>query len=382
MRNLLASIFLTTGILVSCSVAEQESGKVPVVVITDLYAPAQDPDDNFDILLPYAVENIDLKAVVFDVTEDFRKPGPRNDVRRDPGFIPVTQLNYLFDTDVPCGCAPFTELTSEDDAKMEASTFETKGIDLLFEVLEQSDRPVHIVSTGSCRPLAVAYNRNPRLMTSSKVAKVHVIAGASSPDFVEWNIALDTLAAARVLKSDMNMAIYPCATEHGAFDLGRHNAYWGLRTLDFIPEMEGSLENYCVYSLLSQTDIDYLSYLDVPLSDEDAEALDLYWRDASLGCRHHIWTVATWQQVAGLKLVTGADGNAVFKLASEIQADDVVFDEGLEYVSLDVKDNGVFSFEYSDQPTNVQIYYRSDPAENERLLNMALPELYRNFKTD
>ena len=382
MRNLLASIFLTTGILVSCSVAEQESGKVPVVVITDLYAPAQDPDDNFDILLPYAVENIDLKAVVFDVTEDFRKPGPRNDVRRDPGFIPVTQLNYLFDTDVPCGCAPFAELTSEDDAKMDASAFETKGIDLLFEVLEQSDRPVHIVSTGSCRPLAVAYNRNPRLMTSSKVAKVHVIAGASSPDFVEWNIALDTLAAARVLKSDMNMAIYPCATEHGAFDLGRHNAYWGLRTLDFIPEMEGPLGNYCVYSLLSQTDIDYLSYLDVPLSDEDAEALDLYWRDASLGCRHHIWTVATWQQVAGLKLVTGADGNAVFKLASEIQSDDVVFDEGLEYVSLDVKDNGVFSFEYSDQPTNVQIYYRSDPAENERLLNMALPELYRNFKTD
>lgn len=371
-----------TGILVSCSVAEQENDKVPVIVITDLYAPAQDPDDNFDILIPFAVDNIDLKAVVFDVTEDFRKPGPRNDVRRDPGFIPVTQLNYLFDTDVPCGCAPFTELTYEDDAKMDASAFETKGIDLLFEVLEQSDRPVHIVSTGSCCPLAVAYNRNPRLMTSSKVAKVHVVAGASSPDFVEWNIALDTLAAARVLKSDMNIAIYPCATEHSAFDLGRHNAYWGLRTLDFITEMEEGLRNYCAYSFLSQTDIDYLGYLDEPLSDEDAEALNLYWRDASLGCRHHIWTVATWQQVAGLKLVTGADGNAVFKLASEIQADDVVFDEGLEYVSLDVKDNGVFSFEYSDQPTNIQIYYRSDPAENERLLNMALPELYRNFKTD
>ena len=118
MRNIFLLIFLMTGILVSCSLADQEDGKVPVVVITDLYAPAQDPDDNFDILIPFAVENVDLKAVVFDVTEAFRKPGPRNGVRRDPGFIPVTQLNYLFDTDVPCGCAPFTEMASEKDIKM------------------------------------------------------------------------------------------------------------------------------------------------------------------------------------------------------------------------------------------------------------------------
>ena len=276
-RNIFVSIFLMTGILASCSLAEQESGKVPVIVITDLYTPAQDPDDNFDILLPFAVENIDLKAVVFDVTEAFRKPGPRNAIRRDPGFISVSQLNYLFDTDVACACAPFTELTSVNDAKKSASTFEMKGIDLLFEVLEKSDKPVHIVSTGSCRPLAVAYNRNPRLMASDKVAQVHIVAGSSSSDFLEWNIALDTLAAARVLKSDMNMALYPCATENGPFDKGIHNAYWGLRTLDFITEMEGGLRNYCVYSFLSKTDIDYLNYLDMPLPVEDAEALNSYW---------------------------------------------------------------------------------------------------------
>lgn len=63
-RNIFISIFLMTGILASCSVTEQESGKVPVIVITDLYTPAQDPDDNFDILLPFAVENIDLKGLM------------------------------------------------------------------------------------------------------------------------------------------------------------------------------------------------------------------------------------------------------------------------------------------------------------------------------
>lgn len=366
-------------LLSSCSTRAYDWEKVPVVIITDLYTPAQDPDDNFDILIPFALENIDVKAVVFDVTEEYRKPGDRNSTRRDPGFIPVTQLNYLFDTDVPCGCAPFTLLESEDDTKSSASAFETKGIELLLDVLEKADRPVHIVSTGSCRPLAVAYNRNPKLMTSDKVACVHLVAGSSSDSFMEWNIGLDPIAASRVLKSDMKMALYPCATESGPFDLGQNNAYWSLRSLDFVFQMEPSLRNYCVYSMLSKTNIDYLSYLDAPLSEEDSVSFSSYWRDRTHGCRHHIWTLATWQQVAGLRLVSHPDGTATLLQKEDIEQDDILFEECLKYVDLSVKDNGLFSFTYSDTPTNVAIYYRADPQENERLMNIALPELYRGF---
>ena len=380
MRNYLLAA-LCAVLFSSCSVRTYDGDKVPVVIITDLYTPAQDPDDNFDILIPFALENIDVKAVVFDVTEEYRKLGESNGIRREPGYISVTQLNYLFDTDVPCGCAPFTRLESEDDTNAEASAFETKGIELLFDVLEKSDRPVHIVSTGSCRPLAVAYNRNPKLMTSDKVACVHVVAGASSEEFMEWNIDLDRNAAARVLKSGMKMALYPCATDRGPFALGQNNAYWGLRTLDFVFQMEPSLRNYCVYSMLSKTNIDYLSYLESPLSEKDSVEFSLYWRDKHLGCRHHIWTLATWQQVAGLGLVSHPDGTATLMKAEEIGMEDIVFDEGLKYVDLAVKDNGLFTFTYSDTPTNITVYYRNDPQENERLMNMALPEFYKKFQS-
>ena len=251
----------------------------------------------------------------------------------------------------------------------------------MFDVLEKSDRPVHIVSTGSCRPLAVAYNRNPKLMTSDKVACVHVVAGASSEEFMEWNIDLDRNAAARVLKSGMKMALYPCATDRGPFALGQNNAYWGLRTLDFVFQMEPSLRNYCVYSMLSKTNIDYLSYLESPLSEKDSVEFSLYWRDKHLGCRHHIWTLATWQQVAGLGLVSHPDGTATLMKAEEIGMEDIVFDEGLKYVDLAVKDNGLFTFTYSDTPTNITVYYRNDPQENERLMNMALPEFYKKFQS-
>ena len=68
--------------------------------------------------------------------------------------------------------------------------------------------------------------------------------------------------------------------------------------------------------------------------------------------------------------------------AESISSDDAIFEEYLRPVLLKVKDNGLFSYEYTDGLSNVKIYYRSDPWENERLLNKALPELYKGFGTD
>lgn len=373
--------------LSSCKKSEN-ANSVPVILITDLYFPGQDVGDNFDILTPYSLNEIDLKAVVFDITEDFRKisSGGRglseNTIIREPGFIVIQQLNYLFDKDVSCGCSPFTRLTFVGDTKLEASEYETKGINLLFDVLEKSNRPVHIVSTGSCRPLAVAYNRNPKLMTSNKVAAVHIAAGASSDSFLEWNIALDTLAAATVLKSNMNLAIYPCATKDGPFARDENNTFWSLRDLDFILDMEPALRNYLVYQVLSINRLDYLNFLESPLEAKYIQALQERSVDKWYGSggRHYVWETALWQQVAGLKLVATSDTTASLIKEELIIPSDVVFEEELKYVNLDVKENGLFSFTYSDKPTTKRIYYRSDPWENERLLNLALPELYKSYK--
>ncbi len=84
-------------VFVNCDNNNQNGGK-PVIFITDLYHPYQDPGDNVDIILPYALPEVDLKAVIFDVTDEYRQPiCPNNDKGpREPGFIPIAQLNYIF----------------------------------------------------------------------------------------------------------------------------------------------------------------------------------------------------------------------------------------------------------------------------------------------
>lgn len=382
MKKLVTVLYFVLS-LVGCSHKTQY--KIPVIAITDLYYPGQDVGDNFDILTPYALENIDLKAVVFDVSNRFRECNEDNTVLRDPGFIPVTQLNYLFDKSVPCGCSPFDPLDSLKDAKLDVPTFEQNGIELIFKVLEEAESPVHIVSTGSLRPLAIAYNRRPDLLSSEKVAAIHICAGSSSENFVEWNINLDTLAAARVLSSDMKMNIYPCATENGPFDLGDNNSFWALWDLDWILGMQPELRNYIVYNLISVPDRpDFLRYLEEPLPERDAAILLDRREDKWYGSggKHYVWETAVWQQVAGLVLVQHQDTTAELVKSNEISDTDRVFIEGLKNVSIEVNPNGTFRWNYIEEESRIKIYYREGAFANQVLLGSALPKLYIEYTTD
>jgi hypothetical protein len=53
---------------------------IPVIGVTDLYHPHQDAGDNFDLITPFALPEVDLRAVVLDCTEAFRQP-----LAKDPG---------------------------------------------------------------------------------------------------------------------------------------------------------------------------------------------------------------------------------------------------------------------------------------------------------
>ena len=46
---------------------------IPVIDSTDLYHPPQDPGDNVDLIMPFALPEIDLRAVILDATEEFRQ---------------------------------------------------------------------------------------------------------------------------------------------------------------------------------------------------------------------------------------------------------------------------------------------------------------------
>ncbi len=378
LRPLILLILLIT---VSCSHIEGCADKTPVIVVTDLYFPGQDVGDNFDIINPYALETVDLRGVIFDVTQRFRTEADVRAERREPGFIPVTQLNYIFGRDVPCACSPFEPMRSPDDLMGDSPAFQQKGFELFFRLLHQSDRPVEIVSTGSCRFLAVAYNREPELMRR-KIAAIHINAGADGEGFMEWNIGLDSLAAYRLLSSDLPLMLYPCATATGGpFDKGANNTFWSLDKMDFVLEMEPMLRNYITFAFLHKNRTDYLNYLEEDLSEDDAEAMRDYRIDRWFGSggSHYVWEIQSWMQVAGLVLARKPGEGWRLVHMSELSGGDEVFDQGLTPVRLSVKENGLFGFVPAEGETNVKIYYRSDPAAHQKAMREALPELYKSY---
>ncbi len=104
--------------------AKSSKENTPVIVITDLYFPSQDIGDNLDLLNPYLLPGIELKAILLDCHNEFRNKialnvskglYPDPDGPRDPGYSSIEQLNYIFDKNIPYGVGPFTPMKSKDD---------------------------------------------------------------------------------------------------------------------------------------------------------------------------------------------------------------------------------------------------------------------------
>lgn len=347
----------------------------PVITVTDLYLPPEDPGDNFDLVLPFGLDRIDLKAVILDVSVEKREsvrdavpgyPGPR-----DPGIIPVAQLNAIFGTRVPTAISPFARMRHLEDRMEDVPPFQQQGPDLILDVLRTSEVPVHLMSFGSARPIAVAFNRDPDLMRR-KVAQVHFSAGSTTLDYLEWNIYLDPIAARRLVDSGLPLALYPCANETDCFSYDEHNTVWWFEDLRWIADLHPALRRYLLYGLGGASRIDFLRAL-----DEDpprAIAQQVYSR------RHAVWETAAWLEVSGSALVRHDDGSYRIVAREQVRADDVVIRNELLPARARSHPSGLYTFELTDQPGSTTVFARDDPLEYERALRDALPALYRSFQ--
>jgi len=349
-----------------------------LIDITDLYHPHQDVGDNFDLIMPFALPDIDLLLVVLDCTGKFREPyaehseWPDPHGPREPGIIPVTQLNYIFNRNVPFGVSPLDPMRSPADKMLDIPGYQNQGVDMLLNTLKKSDVPVDITVYGSLRSLAVAYNRNPQLLLE-KVRMVHISASSSTPDYLEWNVLLDQNAFVCVLRSELPLTLYPCKTGRGAFTPSEFCTFWSLNDLQFIKKMDKRLQQYLCYAFNKTLRHDFLRAMD--------EAPDTKELDKFCGRQHNVWETAVWIEMTKRKLVERADGCFRIVLSNEVAPTDKVFKTEVLPCKLKVYDTGIYEFTLSpEEKTNKFIYRIDDPIGQEKALNEALGALYTSFE--
>jgi hypothetical protein len=192
--------------------------RIPLVHMTDLYHPPQDPDDHVDLATVASLDEYDLKGVVLDVTRKFLFASPEGfDIRRDPGFVPVVQLGWLLGRAIPVAAGPTLPLSRPDDDAADRPPGEQAGVKLFLDILEECRDDVVVSVVGSARALTAAYNRYPALVRS-KVRAVLLNAGSMAGPKREWNVGLDPDAYIGLWRSGLPIHWYPCATETGAFN--------------------------------------------------------------------------------------------------------------------------------------------------------------------
>ncbi len=83
--------------------------RVPVIDVTDLYHPHQDIGGNVDLIAAYALPEIDLQAVILDVTAKFRRAvatGANGQVLDKDGPLDSHAMVRLPRSDLPVALYP------------------------------------------------------------------------------------------------------------------------------------------------------------------------------------------------------------------------------------------------------------------------------------
>jgi len=237
-----ATILLT---LFAASLSPARCAGIPVIHCTDLFHPPQDPDDHYDLATLFSLQGLDLRAVILD-------QGSMQ--RQSPGSIPLRQIMHITGRTVPWANGLETPLRYPEDKGLEQ--FTQDGPEMILRVLRQSPRKVRIITTGSLRDVAAAFNRDEALFRRM-VDRIYVNAGNSGGGDLQWNPRLDPQAYLRLMRSDLPVYWAPCfgGKQTLAVLAARHlpilpyQTYWLFRQDALLESLSNPLTNYFLYAL-------------------------------------------------------------------------------------------------------------------------------------
>ncbi len=344
--------------------------KIPFVHITDLYHPPQDPDDHFDLATMMALPELDLRGVILDTTTKFLLASPKGfDIARDPGFVPVVQLNYLLGRSIPIAVGPSEPLEHEGDTGRDRAPSEQSGIKLLLEILRDSSEPVVISTVGSARVIAAAFYREPELMRARTKA-VLLNAGATAKTKTEWNVNLDPIAYKAVWNSGLPIHWYPCATERGAFDEEHeYGTHWKASHESLLRDLSPALQAWFSYSLTGNGRGDIIRAL-----REDGKGAA--WEHILSGKRN-MWSTASLVMAAGRTLAQTPEG---WRFVAGGGSSLSVWPMFLDPISATARDDGQIEWHSTVDPTGYRIFRRQPGRQYGVAMAEALHALLQSLK--
>ena len=339
--------------------------KVPVVHVTDLFRPHNDPDDHWDLACVYALAyqgEIDLRGIVID-----SPPARKNNRAWNPDVQAVAQMNYLTGFAVPVAVGCSEPMKSRDDTKEKASPSDLNGVRLILNVLRESSKPVVINITGCCRDVAIAGKREPRLF-AEKCTGVYLNAGTGSPNpelaaRLEYNVSLEPGAYAAIF--DLPCPVYwmPCFEEVKPFSeqgIREYGTFYRFRQNEILPHLSEQVQNYFGYMYARRIDSNWLRYLEGPKDDA------LLSKQGSLF--RNMWCTGGFLHVAG-KTVT-RDGRIVSKEAAGKEAS-FTFDP----IRITCSDKGVTQWKLDKTAKDRYIFHVRDVANYQTAVTKAMKTL-------
>ncbi|HEY3320723.1 MAG TPA: nucleoside hydrolase [Planctomycetota bacterium] len=275
------------------AVAAMAGDKVPVIHCTDLYHPHEDPDDHFDLATMYAIPEVEVKAIILD-------KGSRQE--KAPGRIPVSQMNKITGRDVPCAIGLAKNLSKPDDKVLDDKAEYQQGVELILKVLKDSPRPVSIVTLGSCRDVAAAYNREPELLRS-KIGKLMIFIGEADEakqNYREYNVDLDRNAYICVMRSGLPVYWVPCM-DGGAMKNNGKASFWRAKHSDVLSGSASEVVQFFIYALEKKSPAteEPLAFLSKPVGE--AERTRLF-----KGVRN-LWCASVFESLVGKEIVRSGE---------------------------------------------------------------------------
>jgi hypothetical protein len=265
---------------------------IPVIHCTDLFHPPQDPDDHYDLATLFALPGLDIRAVILD-------QGSMQ--RQGPGSIPLRQMMHITGQTVPWVSGLETPLRYPEDKGLNQFTHD--GPETILRVLRVSREKVRIITTGSVRDVAAAFNRDEALFRS-KVDRIYINAGNSGGGDLQWNPRLDPQAYLRLMRSDLPIYWAPCfggketlaVLAQRKLPVLPNQTFWEFRQSDLLSVLSNPLKNFFLYAL---------SHAD-PAADDPIAALDRV-PDAALERKfgseyRNMWSTVTLLDAANLRV--------------------------------------------------------------------------------